>query len=63
MNVPASQIWDNMRETAYTFQKSYTDKGIICTLNNIPKEGIYGNDHMMFQDLNNVVAEHLKNGL
>ena len=28
----------------------------------LPNEGIYGNDHMMFQDLNNnVIAEHIEN--
>ena len=27
----------------------------------LPNEGIYGNDHMMFQDLNNdVIADHIE---
>ena len=51
-----------MRSTAYTFQKSYNDEGLTCDIFNLPDEGIYGNDHMMFQDLNNdVIADHIEN--
>lgn len=33
-----------------------------CTVVDLPKEGITGNDHFMFQDLNNdVIQEHIEN--
>ena len=61
-NVPASSMWNYMRATAYTFEKSYKDVGLQCTVYDLPNEGIYGNDHMMFQDLNNdVIADHIEN--
>ncbi len=32
-----------------------------CTIYNLPDEGIYGNDHMIFQDLNNhLLADHIE---
>lgn len=32
-----------------------------CTVVDLPKEGITGNDHFIFQDLNNdVVADHVE---
>ena len=55
-------MWTSMRSTAYTFQKSYNDERLTCDIFNLPDEGIYGNDHMMFQDLNNdVIADHIEN--
>ncbi len=50
-----------MRESAYTFKISYESSGLTCTIYNLPDEGIYGNDHMIFQDLNNdVIADHVE---
>lgn len=32
-----------------------------CTVIDLPEEGITGNDHFLFQDLNNdVIAEHME---
>ena len=32
-----------------------------CTIYNLPDEGIYGNDHMIFQNLNNhLLADHIE---
>ena len=45
-NIPASSMWDGMRETAYTFKTSYESAGLTCTIYNLPDEGIYGNDHV-----------------
>ena len=60
-NIPASSIWNYFRETAYTFKKSYDKEGLTCTIYDLPNEGIKGNDHMMFQDLNNdVIADHIE---
>ena len=47
--------------TVYTFYDSYTDDGLTCDIFNLPEIGIYGNDHMMFQDLNNdIIADHIE---
>ena len=60
-NIPASSMWEYMRESAYTFKTSYESAGLTCTIYNLPDEGIYGNDHMIFQDLNNdVIADHVE---
>ena len=60
-NIPAAAMWNMMRDTAYTFKTSYNNKGLICDIYNLPDEGIYGNDHMMFQDLNNdIIADHIE---
>ena len=60
-NIPASGMWNRMRESAYTFMESYTTSGGKCTVYDLPNEGIIGNAHMMFQDLNNdIIAEHIE---
>ena len=54
-------MWTMMRQTAYTFSEKYNEDGVKCTVYDLPNEGIYGNDHMMFQDLNNdVIADHIE---
>ncbi len=51
-----------MRQTCYDFTESYNAAGGNSTVVDLPKEGITGNDHFIFQDLNNdVVAEHIEN--
>lgn len=53
--------WQGMRQTCYDFEAAYTAEGGNCTVVDLPKEGITGNDHFMFQDLNNdVVAAHVE---
>ena len=60
-DVPAAAMWTMMRQTAYTFSENYNEDGVKCTVYDLPNEGIYGNDHMMFQDLNNdVIANHIE---
>ena len=60
-SVPAAAMWTMMRQTAYTFSEKYNEDGVKCTVYDLPNEGIYGNDHMMFQDLNNdVIADHIE---
>ena len=60
--IPAAGMWNFMRQSAYTFAESYRADGLTCMVYDLPNEGIYGNDHMMFQDLNNdVIAEHIEN--
>lgn len=46
----------------YDFAEAYNAQGGNCTVVDLPKEGITGNDHYMFQDLNNdVIADHIEN--
>ncbi|MGN0445764.1 MAG: alpha/beta fold hydrolase [Acutalibacteraceae bacterium] len=59
--IQATQAWKNMRQTAYDFRDAYNQNGGNATVVDLPKEGIYGNDHFMFQDKNNdVIADHIE---
>lgn len=59
-DVPAAAMWAGMSSTADVFTEGYTAAGEISTIVRLPEEGIYGNDHFMFQDLNNdVIADHV----
>ena len=50
-----------MRETTYQFTKDYNAQGGKSIVYDLPKEGINGNDHFMFQNLNNdVIADHIE---
>lgn len=60
--IQATAAWQGMRQTSYDFQDAYNAQGGNCKVVDLPKEGITGNDHFMFQDLNNdVIADHLEN--
>lgn len=60
-DVPAASMWSMMASSADTFTEAYTAAGGISTLVHLPEEGITGNDHFMFQDLNNdVIADHIE---
>ena len=60
-DVPAASMWAMMASSADTFTESYTAAGGNSTVVHLPDEGITGNDHFMFQDLNNdVIAEHIE---
>lgn len=61
-DVPAASMWATMASTADTFHEAYTAAGGNSTVIHLPDEGITGNDHFMFQDMNNdVIAEHVEN--
>ena len=61
-DVPAASMWAMMASTADTFHEAYTAAGGNSTVIHLPDEGITGNDHFMFQDMNNdVIAEHVEN--
>ena len=50
-----------MRPSAYTFETNYNTAGVKCTVYDLPDEGIYGNDHILFQDTNNdLLANHIE---
>ena len=58
-DVPAAAMWAGMAQTADVFTEAYTAAGGNSTVIHLPEEGIYGNDHFMFQDLNNDVIADL----
>lgn len=61
-DVPAAGMWGMMASSADTFTESYTAAGGISTVVHLPDEGITGNSHFMFQELNNdVIADHVEN--
>ena len=60
--IQATAAWQGMRQTCYDFEEAYNAQGGNCTVIDLPEEGITGNDHFMFQDLNNdVIADHVEN--
>lgn len=60
-DVPASGMWAMMASTADAFTEAYTAAGGSSTVVHLPEEGITGNSHFMFQELNNdVIADHVE---
>ena len=60
-SIQATGMWKAMRETTYQFTKDYNAQGGKSIVYDLPKEGINGNDHFMFQNLNNdVIADHIE---
>ena len=56
----ATYAWQAMRQTCYD-EAAYNAQGGNCTVVGLPQEGINGNDHFMFQDLNNdIIAQHIQ---
>jgi len=56
----ATSMWQRMRETCYVFTKAFTASGGDSTVIDLPKIGMFGNDHFLFQDLNSdQIAGHL----
>lgn len=59
--IQATMMWQMMRQACYAFRDAYNAQGGNCTVVDLPQEGITGNDHFIFQDLNNdVVADHVE---
>ena len=54
-NIQATSAWQAMRQACYDFEEAYNALGGNCTVVDLPEEGITGNTHFMFQDLNNDV--------
>ena len=60
--IQATGMWQMMRGACYAFRDAYNAQGGNCTVVDLPQEGITGNDHFLFQDLNNdVIADHVEN--
>ena len=61
-DVPAAGMWSMMASSADSFTEAYTAAGGTGTVVRLPDEGITGNSHFMFQELNNdVIAGHVEN--
>lgn len=53
-----------IRDTALEFAEQYNKDGGDATVIDLPKEGITGNSHFMFEELNNKeIADHVETWL
>lgn len=60
----ATKIWQSKLKECEDFTANYNKAGAQSVVFDLPKEGIYGNDHFMFQNLNNaVIAKHIEKWL
>ncbi len=60
-SIQATASWQGMRQSCYDFAEAYTADGGNATVVDLPKIGITGNDHFLFQDKNNdVIADHVE---
>lgn len=60
-DVPAAPMWAMMSSSADAFTEAYNAAGGSSTVVRLPDEGITGNSHFMFQELNNdVIADHVE---
>ena len=63
-DIQSTAFWKNVRDTALEFAKQYNADGGDCTVVDLPKEGITGNSHFMFQEKNNKeIADHIEKWL
>ena len=61
LKILSTSIWKERLEKCKNFVKNYNDEGGNSVLFELPKEGIFGNDHFIFQNLNNdIVADHVE---
>lgn len=63
-DIMSSAFWKDVRDTALAFAEAYNRDGGDAVVIDLPKIGITGNSHFMFQELNNAeIAAHLQNWL
>lgn len=63
-NIQATGMWQMMRRMCYSFAESYRAQGGDATVIDLPKVGITGNSHFLFQELNNKeIADHVETWL
>ena len=59
-DIMSTGFWMSVRDGAVQFAESYNANGGDCTVVYLPDEGITGNSHFMFQEMNNdVIADHI----
>lgn len=62
--IQATAAWQKLRGACYTFRDAYQAAGGQVEVIDLPKVGIYGNDHFIFEDQNSdVVAAHVSDWL
>lgn len=60
-DIMSTGFWKGVRDGALTFAEQYNTDGGNATVIDLPKIGITGNSHFMFQELNNaVIADHIE---
>lgn len=63
-DIQSTSFWKGVKDAAFEFAEAYNADGGDCTVVDLPQEGITGNSHFMFQEMNNqVIAEHIENWL
>lgn len=63
-DIQSTGFWKDVKDAAFEFAEAYNADGGNCTVVDLPKEGITGNSHFMFQEMNNQeIAEHIENWL
>ena len=64
VEIPSRDYWRGVRAMAVKFAECVNAHGGDCTVIDLPKIGITGNEHFIFQDKNNdVVAGHIEDWL
>lgn len=59
-DIMSTGFWRQVRDGALAFAAQYNADGGDCTVVDLPKIGITGNSHFMFQELNNKeIADHI----
>ena len=60
-DIMSTGFWQGVRDGARAFAEQYNADGGDCAVFNLPDEGITGNSHFMFQEMNNdVIANHIE---
>ena len=57
--IPATVMWQMMRQSALDFGANCLNAGAPCTFYNLPAPGITGNDHFKFENLNRAQIQDL----
>lgn len=61
-DIQSTAFWKGIRDGAVAFAESYNKDGGNCTVVELPKIGITGNSHFMFQEKNSEeIAQHVEN--
>ena len=59
-DLPAENFWSAVLQMGRQFEELVNERGGDCTVIYLPDEGITGNSHFMFQELNNQeIADHI----
>lgn len=60
-DIQSTSFWKGARDSAVAFAEAYNAAGGNCTVVNLPDEGMTGNSHFLFQEMNNAqIADHLE---